>query len=82
MLDNDRTVWKVDAGKSPYIRVTKMRKFPKNAVEEKRMLSADKEVESCCNLPYNGADAFVCVIPIVNLLSPSICLQKWEQNKE
>ena len=36
------------------------------------MLSADKEVESCCNLPYNGADAFVCVIPIVNLLPPSI----------
>ena len=55
-----------------------MRKFPKNAVEEKRMLSADKEVESCCNLPYNGADAFVCVIPIVNLLPPPFRLQKRE----
>ena len=40
------------------------------------MLSADNEVESCCNLPYNGADAFVCVIPVVNLLPPSIRLQK------
>ena len=33
-----------------------MRKFPKNAVKERRMLSADKEVESCCNLPYNEAE--------------------------
>lgn len=42
------------------------------------MLSADKEVESCCNLPYNGADAFVCVIAIVNLLPPPFRLQKRE----
>ena len=45
------------------------------------MLSAYKEVESCCNLPYNEAEhirssnAFVCVTPIVKfvaaIISPS-----------
>ena len=58
-----------------------MKKFPKNAVKERRMLSAYKEVESCCNLPYNEAEhirssnAFVCVTPIVKfvaaIISPS-----------
>ena len=45
------------------------------------MLSAYKEVESCCNLPYNEAEhirssnASVCVTPIVKfvaaIISPS-----------
>ena len=56
-------------------RATRMRKFQKNAVKERRILiNADEEIESFCNPPFNvgehttSSNAFVYVTPIVKFV--------------
>ena len=46
---------------------TKIREFPRNAVREKKMLTADKSKEYCCNWPAkeeeqtSSSNVFICV---------------------
>ena len=48
-----------------------MRKFPKNAISERRMWTAVKEIDCCCNPPANddgqirSSNVFVCLSNVV-----------------
>ena len=48
-----------------------MREFPRSAVMERRMLTAEKYIDCCCNPPSedgehpSSSDVFVCALPSV-----------------